>query len=130
GEFRVDPDEIMPDGYIGTVHLKDKKLSNIKCFIEEKGLHPVPGKVILADITSYPTQTLPNIIKAVAVKVIGNVNDPGMDILEIVYQHNIPTEFPEEVLEQISKIPDYVTEEEKVGRVDLTDQDLVTIDSI
>ncbi|MYV06495.1 ribonuclease R [Lactobacillus salivarius] len=130
GEFRVDPDEIMPDGYIGTVHLKDKKLSNIKCFIEEKGLHPVPGEVILADITSYPTQTLPNIIKAVAVKVIGNVNDPGMDILEIVYQHNIPTEFPEEVLEQISKIPDYVTEEEKVGRVDLTDQDLVTIDSI
>lgn len=103
----------MPDGYIGTVHLKDKKLSNIKCFIEEKGLHPVPGEVILADITSYPTQTLPNIIKAVAVKVIGNVNDPGMDILEIVYQHNIPTEFPEEVLEQISKIPDYVTEEEK-----------------
>src|SRR5699024_11825196 len=30
----------------------------------------------------------------------------------------------------ISKIPDYVTEEEKIGRVDLTDQDLVTIDSI
>src|SRR5699024_12043584 len=44
GEFRVDPDEIMPDGYIGTVHLKDKKLSNIKCFIEEKGLHPVPDR--------------------------------------------------------------------------------------
>ena len=34
------------------------------------------------------------------------------------------------MLEEISHIPDYVTEEEKEGRVDLTDQKLVTIDSI
>lgn len=130
GEFVVSDEEKLPGGYIGTIRIKDKKLSSLKCLVSDQGLHPVPGEVILADIAEYPTTALPGVVKVVAVKTIGNVNDPGMDILEIVYQHNIPTEFPEEVMEQVSKIPDYVTEEEKEGRVDLTDQDMVTIDSI
>ena len=66
----------------------------------------------------------------IAVKIIGNVNDPGMDVLQIVYQHDLPTDFPQAVMEQVAKIPDEVTPEQKVGRRDLTDQKLVTIDSI
>lgn len=130
GAFSSAPDQNLPKGILGTIHLKDKKLANYTFLLEENGLHPVDGEVVLCDITSYPDAHQPGILKGVAVKVIGNVNDPGMDILEIVYQHNIPTEFPEEVLEQIAQIPDYVTPEEKVGRRDLTDQQLVTIDSI
>ena len=130
GAFNSAPDQNLPKGILGTIHLKDKKLANYTFLLEENGLHPVDGEVVLCDITSYPDAHQPGILKGVAVKVIGNVNDPGMDILEIVYQHNIPTEFPEEVLEQIAQIPDYVTPEEKVGRRDLTDQQLVTIDSI
>ena len=85
---------------------------------------------MLADITSYPDPHVPGILKGVAVKVIGNVNDPGIDILQIVYQHKIPSEFPEEVMEQVAKIPDHVTEEEMKGRRDIRDQQLVTIDAI
>src|SRR5699024_9453859 len=59
-----------------------------------------------------------------------NVNDPGMDILQVVYEHDIPHEFPDDVMAQAESIPDHVTETEKEGRVDLTDQPLVTIDSI
>lgn len=87
-------------------------------------------EVVLADITSYPDPHVPGILKGVAVKVIGNVNDPGIDILQIVYQHKIPSEFPEEVMEQVAKIPDHVTEEEMKGRRDIRDQQLVTIDAI
>lgn len=130
GEFQVNPDENLPSGMLGTVHVKDKKLSMYKFMVEDKGIHPVPGEVILADISSYPDPHLPGIIKVVGTKTIGNVNDPGMDILEIVYQHKIPTKFPDDVLEQIKDIPDEVTPEEKKGREDLTDQKLVTIDSI
>ena len=53
-----------------------------------------------------------------------------MDITQIVYEHDIPHEFPDEVKGQVSHIPDHVTAAEKEGRVDLTDQPLVTIDSI
>ena len=130
GAFSSAPDQNLPKGILGTIHLKDKKLANYTFLLEENGLHPVDGEVVLCDITSYPDAHQPGILKGVAVKVIGNVNDPGMDILEIVYQHNIPTEFPEEVMEQVAQIPDYVTPKERVGHRDLTDQQLVTIDSI
>lgn len=130
GAFEVNDEEQLPKGILGTMHIKDKKLSMYRFMVEDTGLHPVPGEVILADISAYPDPHLPGIIKVVAIKTIGNVNDPGMDILEIVYQHNIPTAFPEDVLEQIKDIPDEVTPAEKEGRRDLTDQKLVTIDSI
>ncbi|HIX01186.1 MAG TPA: ribonuclease R [Candidatus Ligilactobacillus excrementigallinarum] len=130
GEFKNDEDANLPAGIIGTIHLTDKKMANLQVLVEDKGLHPVPGEVVLADITAYPSTSLPGILKVVPVKVIGNVNDPGVDILQVVYKHDIPTEFPDDVLEEISHIPDYVTDEEKKGRVDLTDQKLVTIDSI
>lgn len=130
GEFKSADDENLPAGIIGTVHLKDKKLSNFRFLVEDKGLHPVPGEVILADISAYPGPALPNLLKGVAVKILGNVNDPGMDILQVVYEHDIPHEFPDDVMAQAESIPDHVTETEKEGRVDLTDQPLVTIDSI
>lgn len=130
GEFQSAEDENLPAGIIGTVHLKDKKLSNFKFLLEDKGLHPVAGEVILADISAYPSAALPGILKGVAVKILGNVNDPGIDILQIVYEHEIPHEFPEDVMAEAETIPDHVTDEEKVGREDLTDQNLVTIDSI
>lgn len=130
GEFQNDEDENLPAGILGTVHLKDKKLSNFRFLLEDKGLHPVPGEVVLADITAYPSAALPGLLKGVATKILGNVNDPGMDILEIVYEHDIPHEFPEDVMEQAENIPDHVTAQEKEGREDLTDQPLVTIDSI
>ncbi|MEY8661811.1 ribonuclease R [Ligilactobacillus faecis] len=132
GEFlpAEDEDENLPAGIIGTIRLRDKKLSNYRFLVEDKGLHPVAGEIVLADITAYPSVTLPGLIKGVATKVIGNVNDPGVDILQIVYQHDIPHEFPEDVMEQVAKIPDHVTPAEKVGRRDLTDEPMVTIDSI
>lgn len=128
GEFQADP--TLGAGVIGSVKLKDKKLAKYQFLVTDKGLHPVSGEVILADITAYPEETQGDTLEGVALKVIGNVNDPGMDILQIVYQHDIPTEFPDAVMEQVAQIPNEVTEEEKVGRVDLTEQDLVTIDSI
>lgn len=64
----------------------------------------------------------------IAKQVIGSVDDPGMDVLQVVYQHDVPSVFPEEVTDEANRIPDYVTDEEKVGRVDITDQPLVTID--
>ncbi|KRL02991.1 ribonuclease R [Liquorilactobacillus capillatus] len=130
GEFQVDVDENYPHGIIGKIRLKDRKLANYRFLVEDKGLKPVPGEVVLADITAYPDAHLPGILKGVVKKVIGNVNDPGMDILQVVYQHDIPTKFPDDVMQEVEQIPDHVTEVEKAGREDLTNQDLVTIDSI
>src|SRR5699024_2027810 len=58
----------------------------------------------------------------------GNKNDPGVDIMTIVYQHGVRTEFPEDALAQSEEIPDELLPQDWVNRRDITDQQVVTID--
>ncbi|TPR39236.1 ribonuclease R [Apilactobacillus micheneri] len=125
GEFtRTDDDQ----GYIGQVKLKEKKLINYKFYVVGVGLKPTPGEVVTAEITEYPNEDHPDYMVGIAKEVIGSVDDPGIDILQIVYAHNIPSQFPEDVLQEADAIPEEISEEEMKGREDITDQDLVTID--
>lgn len=61
-------------------------------------------------------------------QILGHRNDPGVDIQSIVMAYGLPQEFPETVMQQVSWIPDHVTEEEKEGRLDLRNISCVTID--
>ena len=38
------------------------------------------------------------------VEILGHVNDPGTDILSIVKDFDLPTEFPEKVLNQAERV--------------------------
>ncbi|PWF99450.1 ribonuclease R [Levilactobacillus bambusae] len=125
GEFQVTDDD---HGYLGRIRLTDKKIMKYDFFVTNVGLHPTPGEVITAEITEYPNAEHPNAMVGIAKQVIGSVDDPGIDILSIVYAHEIPVEFPQDVIEEADAIPDHVTEEETAGREDITDQTLVTID--
>ena len=51
-----------------------------------------------------------------------------MDILSIVVAHGIPTAFPDEVLAEADQVPETIAESDLVGRRDLRDQLIVTID--
>ena len=51
-----------------------------------------------------------------------------MDILSILYKHDIPPEFPDEVIAGAQRIPDEITEADLVGRRDLRHETIVTID--
>jgi ribonuclease R len=62
------------------------------------------------------------------VKIIGHRDDPDIDIKTIAYSHNIEIDFSEAVLNELKDIPHYVLEEEKIGRVDLRDENIFTID--
>ncbi|KRO26378.1 ribonuclease R [Lactiplantibacillus fabifermentans] len=115
-------------GFIGKVEIKEKKLSKYELLVTDQGLHPTEGEVIIAEVAAYPDAKNPTRIVGIAKQVIGSVDDPGMDVLQVVYQHDVPSVFPEEVTEEANRIPDYVTDEDKAGRVDITDQPLVTID--
>ena len=50
--------------------------------------------------------------------------------MEIVYNHDVPHVFPKDAMKQAEAIPDEVLDSEREGREDITDQPLVTIDSI
>lgn len=117
-------------GIIGSIKLTDKKILNYEFFVSDKGLTPQDGEVVTADVVTYPNAENPKALFGIVTEVIGFKDEPGIDILQIVYNHDVPHEFPKEVLDQAQTIPDHVLDSEKEGRKDITDQTLVTIDSI
>lgn len=66
--------------------------------------------------------------EGVVTEIIGHVNDPGTDILSIVKAYGLPEEFPPEVMRQVGRMPDEVSQEEMEGRKDIRDWQTVTID--
>lgn len=84
------------------------------------------GDKVVAAITDYGTRN-----KSPEGKItenLGNIHAPGTDILAIVKSFGIPSEFPDKVLNQASRVPDHVLDADRDGRLDLTDLQTVTID--
>ncbi|WP_035618790.1 ribonuclease R [Lacticigenium naphthae] len=129
GEFiAYSPEEEKEMGLYGFVEPQNKELSDVRIFIERKGVKPVEGSIVQVEITQYPTKDLPHGMQGIVTSVIGHKNDPGVDILTVVYKHGIPAEFPQEVIEEANRVPDEITKEDLKGRVDLRDEVIVTID--
>ncbi|MFC0267729.1 ribonuclease R [Kushneria aurantia] len=84
------------------------------------------GQVVQVRITTAPgirQQALGEVTE-----VLGERMDPGMEIDIAIREHEIPAEFPYQVLDQIRGMSEEVLEEDKAHRVDLRDLPLVTID--
>jgi ribonuclease R len=62
------------------------------------------------------------------VKIIGHKNDPGVDILSIIYDYGINDVFTDEVMEEVNALPSEVLDSDRKGRKDLTDMTIFTID--
>ena len=85
-----------------------------------------PGQVVVVELTEPPAlfgQPVGRITE-----VLGEVDDPGMEIEIAVRKYGVPHEFSEECLAQAKALPDKVRAQDKKRRVDLTDVPLVTID--
>ena len=84
---------------------------------------PIDGMKVICNIVSYG-----KVMAVEVVKKIGYKDDPGVDILSVLLDHDIQPEFPEEVMAEVRNIPQTVQEEEKKNRRDLTNVVTVTID--
>jgi ribonuclease R len=84
------------------------------------------GQVVVVELTEPPSlygQPVGRIKE-----VLGEVDDPGMEIEIAVRKYGVPHEFSDACLAMARSLPDQVRPEDKKGRVDLTDVPLVTID--
>ncbi len=89
-------------------------------------LGAVTGHKVLVEITKFhDTGDNP---EGHITQILGHKNDPGVDILSIIYSHGIEIEFPQEALDHAESIPDSIHESETEGRVDLRDEFTMTID--
>ncbi len=89
----------------------------------EDSLHLTEGQQILAEIVTYGDP-----LQVKLKKVLGNANDPGMDVLTVLYEYGIEPNFPDDVMAQVETLDMVVTEKAKLGRKDYTDKMVVTID--
>lgn len=62
------------------------------------------------------------------IEILGHINDPGVDIISVIRANGIPTEFPEGVVNELARIPEEISQEDTIGRLDLRDVQTVTID--
>lgn len=62
------------------------------------------------------------------IEIIGHVNDPGVDIMSIVRDFELPVEFSDKILKQAVNVAKDVSEADRLGRKDLRDWQMVTID--
>ena len=118
------------DAFVGTIYFKDGKclvkpdkrgMPDIEV-MKEYQLGLVDGhKVLIKPISG--NKYLGSIIH-----VIGHKHDVGVDILSFVYQNGFMPKFPAEVLESIKDMPDSVEDHETIGRLDLRNRTIFTID--
>ncbi len=107
--------------------IPDNEKFNKDIFIpKNKKSSAVTGSKVLVRITKNATDDSKP--EGEIVNVIGHINDPGVDILSIVYDKELPLVFPDEVMQAVENISDEVTEEEKKGRKDLRKELMITID--
>lgn len=93
---------------------------------QERSRGAVTGHKVVAEITDYGSSERHP--EGKVVEILGHVNDPGVDILSIVRGYELPEAFGEKVLNQAERVSGEVTEADRVGRRDLRDQLLITID--
>jgi len=107
------------------VDLDDKKVKiNVK--IDDKNsMNTVAGHKVVVKLLRKVSNSE---YTGEVVRVLGHIDDPGVDILSIVAKYGINDVFDESVMEDVRKIPDHVLDSEYEGRVDLRDEVIFTID--
>ncbi len=84
------------------------------------------GQVVVVELTEQPALFGQPVGRVV--EVLGEVDDPGMEIEIAVRKYSVPHIFSDACLAQAKGLPDKVRPQDKKDRVDLTDVPLVTID--
>lgn len=109
---------------IGHIIPDDKSLKLDIEIPPKKNMGSVDGHKVVVEIESIKKRKCIGKV----IKILGHKNDVGVDIVSIVEKYEIKYEFDEDVIKQLDSIPEEVSEEDKAGRRDLTQEMIFTID--
>ncbi|WP_175952913.1 ribonuclease R [Burkholderia sp. BCC0405] len=84
------------------------------------------GQVVVVELTDFPSRHSQPLGRVV--EVLGDIDDPGMEIEIAVRKYGVPHEFSQPALDEAAALPDKVRPTDLRFRVDLRDVPLVTID--
>ena len=81
---------------------------------------------VLVKIIKYPEKGKK--AEGKIIEVLGNVNEAGVDMLSLIKEHNLPSTFPEPVVEEAKKCGNQIDERDIAKRRDLRQDIIFTID--
>ncbi len=112
------------NGVTYIIPVKDYKLNVV--LLENKEMPLVDGEIVR--IRSV-REDKDNIYVKVVEK-IGHKNSPDIDTLMVMAEMEVPHGFSDKTFEEARSLPTEVLESEKEGRIDLTNEEIFTIDGI
>ncbi|WP_423228587.1 ribonuclease R [Pseudaquabacterium inlustre] len=84
------------------------------------------GQVVAVELTEPPSMYSQPVGRVT--EVLGEIDDPGMEIEIAVRKYEVPHRFAAETLAQAAQLPDRIRPADRKQRIDLSDVPLVTID--
>ncbi|MFW9593994.1 MAG: ribonuclease R family protein, partial [Macromonas sp.] len=117
---------LLQEGGVWLVAPEDKRYGQDVLVPKQALGQAQPGQVVVVELTEPPAlygQPVGRIKE-----VLGDIDDPGMEIEIAVRKYGVPHEFSQAALAQARALPDKVRAADKKHRIDLTDVPLVTID--
>ncbi len=93
---------------------------------EEHSKGAVSGHKVVVEIVDYGKKGRKP--EGKVTEILGHRDDPGVDILSLVYAYGFSTEFSEKIYRQAERAAKAVSEADRAGRMDLRGWQMVTID--
>ena len=81
---------------------------------------------VVVEIVKYPKGK--KHIEGKIIEVLGSPNKAGVDMLALIKEHDLPSKFPEEVVQEAKSKGDTIEKSKIKNRVDLRDRHIFTID--
>jgi ribonuclease R len=115
---------------LGTYHARGKQSFVVPADPELEGYVPVPETQVAedGDVVKVALDPGSGRLAGAVVEKIGRPGEPRVEVLKVAYAKGFADVFPEPVRREASSVPDHVREEDRLGRRDLRNLPLVTID--
>ena len=111
---------------VGFVAPDSKRLTQDISIPPEQTLDAKNGQIVLVELLAYPSKRTQAVGKII--HILGEHMAPGMEIEVAILAHGLPSEWPDDVANDVAKIPLHVDEAQLKGRTDLRHLPFVTID--
>ena len=96
-------------------------------FYIKGGLVAKDGQKVIAELTKWEDSKSP---QGKITKILGDAGDNNAEMNSIMYEYNLPVDFPQEVINESELVPEVITEKEISNRRDMRDVTTITIDPV
>jgi ribonuclease R len=117
---------LLHEGGVWLVAPEDKRYGQDILVPKNATGNATAGQVVAVELTERPSMYSQPVGRVT--EVLGEIDDPGMEIEIAVRKYEVPHRFSPETLAQAAALPDQVRPADRRHRIDLTDVPLVTID--